>query len=153
MISRSRLPFIFVMALTVAGCGGVVPLHEVDGTRVFDRELSKEQVKEAIVEGAEKAGWRAKDLGNDKILATYIVRVHTVHVNILYTDSYYSINYNSSIGMKMFCTRNDKEKARNLKVSGRATCPGGRGPLYIHGSYKIWVDSLNNAIHFELAAM
>ena len=153
MISRSRLPFILVMALIVAGCGGVVPLHEVDGTRVFDRELSKEQVKEAIVEGAEKAGWRAKDLGNDKILATYIVRVHTVHVNILYTDSDYSINYNFSVGMKMFCTKKDKEKARNLKVSGRATCPGGRSPLYIHGSYKIWVDSLNNAIQSELATM
>ncbi len=60
MISRSRLPVILVMALIVAGCGGVVPLHEVDGTRVFDRELSKEQVKEAIVEGAEKAGGAQK---------------------------------------------------------------------------------------------
>ncbi len=54
MISRSRLPFILVMALIVAGCGGVVPLHEVDGTRVFDRELSTEQVKEAIVEGGRR---------------------------------------------------------------------------------------------------
>ncbi len=152
MTSRSHLPFVFVMTLFVAGCSGMVRLSEVDGQHFVERSLTKDQVKEAIIEGAESAGWIAKDLGSDYILATYRIRSHTIHVNIDFTNSYYITNYKTSNRMKMFCTERDRDNARNLKVSGRQECPGGI-PLYIHGNYKIWVDSLNAAIQSSLASM
>ena len=152
MISRSRLLLVFVMALFVAGCSGMVRLSEVDGQHFVDRPLTKDQVKEAIMEGAQAAGWQAKDLGSDFILATYRIRVHTVHVNIDFTNSYYITHYKISNEMKMFCTERDRDKARNIKVSGRQECPGGI-PKYIHGNYKKWVDSLNTAIQSSLASM
>ena len=63
MISRSHLLVVFVMTLFVSGCSGMVPLHEVDESHFVDRSLTEDQVKEAIIEGAETAGWLAKDLG------------------------------------------------------------------------------------------
>ena len=152
MISRSHLPVVFVMTLFVSGCSGTVPLYEVDHSHFVDGSLTEDQVKEAIIEGAETAGWLAKDLGGDKILVTYRIRVHTVHVEINYTDTYYATRYKSSNEMKMFCTERDRDKARNIKVSGRQECPGGI-PKYIHGNYKKWVDSLNAAIQNSLASM
>jgi hypothetical protein len=148
----SRWLFVFVMISFVIGCSGMVPLHEVDKSHFVDRSLPKDQVKEAIIEGAETAGWRAKDLGGDMILATYRIRTHMIHVEINYTDTYYATRYKSSNEMKMFCTQRDRDNARNIKVSGRQECPGGI-PLYIHGNYKIWVDSLNAAIQSSLAFM
>jgi len=152
MTSRSHLLIVFVMALFVAGCSGMVRLSEVDGQHFVDRPLTKDQVKEAIMEGAQAAGWQAKDLGSDFILATYRIRVHTVHVNIDFTNSYYITHYKITNGMKMFCTELDKDTHRNIKVSGRQECPGGI-PMYIHGNYKKWVDSLNAAIQNSLASM
>jgi hypothetical protein len=60
MISRSRLLLVFVMALFVAGCSGMVRLSEVDGQHFVDRPLTKDQVKEAIMEGAQAADGRQK---------------------------------------------------------------------------------------------
>ncbi len=153
MTIHLRFLIVLLAIPLIASClGSMVVVSRVDGTQVFDRTLTKEQVKEAIIEGAEKAGWRAKDLGNNEILVTYSIRMHTVHVNIPYTVSYFSINYSSSNGMKMFCTIKDKEKTHDLKVSGRETCPLGSNPLYIHGNYKKWVDALNVSIQREIAA-
>ena len=151
MTSRSHLLFVFVMTLFVAGCSGMVPLHKVDESHFVDGSLTEDQVKEAIIQGIEAAGWFAKDLGGDEILATYRIRTHTVHVVINYTDTYYATRYKSSSEMKMFCTQRDRDNARNIKISGRQECPGGI-PMYIHGNYKIWVDSLNASIQRELAA-
>ena len=152
MTSRSRLLFVFVMTLLVAGCSGMVPLYEVDESHFVDGSLTEDQVKEGLIQGAETAGWLAKDLGGDEILATYRIRTHTVHVVINYTDTFYATRYKSSNEMKMFCTRRDRDNARNIKISGRQECPGGT-PLYIHGNYKIWMDSLNAAIQSSLASM
>ena len=152
MTSRSHLLFVFVMTLFVAGCSGMVPLYDVDGSHFVDRSLTEDQVKEAIIEGAETAGWLAKNLSGDTILATYRIRTHTVHVEINYTDTFYATLYKSSNEMKMFCTQRDRDNARNIKISGRQECPGGI-PLYIHGNYKKWVDSLNAAIQNSLATI
>ncbi len=150
---RLRLLFILTITLFILGCtGSMVVVSRVDGTQFIDRALTKEQVREAIMEGAERAGWSTKDIGNDKILAVYSIRVHTISVEILYYESSYSVNYSSSTGMKMFCTSKDRDKTRDLKVSGHETCPYGWNPHYIHGNYKKWVDELNVAIQREIAA-
>ncbi len=152
MTSLSRFLCVFAITLFASGCSGFVPLHEVDGTRSIDRSLTAEQIKEGILDGAQAAGWNAKVLSSDKILATYHIRVHTVNMEIFYTDSFYRISYKSSSGMKMFCTQRDRDEVKNIKVSGEQECPGG-SPLYIHGNYKKWVDSLNSAIRNMLASI
>ncbi len=146
-----RLLLILTMTSFVAGCtGSMVRVIDVDDLHVVSSSFTKEQVKEAIMEGAESAGWLAKDLGGDSILATYHIRTHTIQVRIDFINSNYSTQYSSSNGMKMFCSERDKQKNR-LKVSGRQECIGTGVPSYIHGKYKKWVDSLNTAIQNSLA--
>jgi hypothetical protein len=143
-----------VIALSMTGCtGSMVKIMNVDDSHSIDQSLSKNQIRDAIIEGAELAGWRTKDLRDDEILATYIIRVHTVQVAIVYADSFYVTRYSSSSGMKMFCSQRDRDKTRDLKVSGSEQCPGDRPPLYIHGNYKKWMDALNASIQNRLASM
>jgi hypothetical protein len=130
----------------------MVTVVDVDGLHLIHKSLTKEQVKEAIIDGAETAGWLTKDIRDGRILATYHVRNHTVHVRIDYINSEYSTSYSSSGGMKVFCSVRDK-KTHQLKVtvSGKDRCRTG-GPAYIHGNYKVWVDALNVSIQREIAA-
>jgi hypothetical protein len=131
----------------------MVPLTKVDGQHFIDESLTQAQVREAIIAGAENARWSTEDLRSDYILATYHIRVHTVHVKIVFTNTFYIAHYESSDGMKMFCSEKDMEKNRNMIVSGRKKCPDNRLPSYIHKGYKKWVDSLNVAIQNSLASM
>ncbi len=130
-----------------------VRLYDVDKVHSIDKSLTKEQITRAVLEGAEDAGWRAKDLGDGRILATYSVRVHTVHVEIAIGDDTYDTRYRSSTGMKVYCSWEDKQKRRNIKVTGRGDCPNQADPAFIHYGYKRWVDSLNNSIRLSLASV
>jgi hypothetical protein len=142
---------IVIASFTTSCATSMVAVVNVDDVHIIRKSLTEEQVKAAIIEGAETAGWHTKDLGNGHLLATYHVRTHTVHVNIDYINSNYSTRYDSSNGMKIFCTERDK-KNHMLKVTGRDTCPGGY-VAYIHASYKEWIDSLNAGIQNSLGAM
>ena len=153
MTSLSRLLFVFAITSFVGGCSAIVPLHEVRNSYIVDGSLTKDQLKEAIIKGAQTADWLTRDLVGDKILATYRIRDHTVDLEISYTDSFYVTRYKATTGMKMFCTVQDKLKARNIKVSGQQECLGDGAPMYIDGNYKKWMDSLNAAIQNSLASM
>jgi hypothetical protein len=156
MTNFSRLLFYFAVIVLVIGCSGMVPMYEVDKSHTIHtigRSLTKLDISEGILQGAQAAGWYAKILPSGRIRATFLMRVHAVHVEIFYTNAYYKLTYKSSDGMKMFCTEQDRLEARNLKISGRQNCPGNGAPMYIHGNYKKWVDSLNMSIHNSLASM
>ena len=145
---------VLVTTSFMAGCAPfMVPVYKVDGTHVVDRSLTSIQVKEAIIEGAEIAGWRTKDLGDDKILASFHFKTHTVHVEIHYTNSSYTTRYNSSNEMKLYCSEREMKKSQNMIVSGRKNCPENRPPSYIHHAYKRWMDSLNSAIQSSIASI
>ena len=147
------LVLIFSVSVTVAGCSGaMVELHDAEGTYTFSKALTTVQVREAILEGAKKAGWSARDVGDDKILLTYSIRNHTVIEEIFYTKSYYRFTYAGSRNMKMFCTQQDK-KQRRFKVSGQDGCEYGRDPRYIHANYRSWIIALNSAIQGSLASI
>ena len=147
-----RVCFISTITLLIAACAtSMVRVVDFEDVHIIHKRLTEEQVKEAIVEGAAASGWLTKDMGNGRILATYHVRTHTVHVRIDYRNSNYSTGYSSSNGMKMFCSERDK-KTHQLKVTGRDKCRTG-GPAYIHGNYKKWMDALNAAIQSSLASM
>lgn len=153
MIRHSALLAILAMAVVVAGCSPfMVKVREVDTTHDISGALTKDQVREAIMEGAKAAGWRSKNLGGNKILASYTYTQHTVHVEIDYTESSYVTRYRSSVQMKMFCTEEDQKQYRAMVVSGRHTCPGNSPPAYIHKSYKEWTDNLNRSIQFALGS-
>jgi len=117
--------------------------HRIQGT------FNKEQIKELILEGAKYAGWVTQDQENDNILATYQIRVHTVNVNINYTEEAYTVIYQSSTLMKMACTYLDNNNAK-YRVSGENNCPDNQPPVYIHENYKVWVDSLVASINRSL---
>lgn len=153
MISRNSCYLLFTVLISLLwSCTGFVhgfaPLHGTDAAQPINRSLSEDDIKSAILEGARAAGWQAKALTDGQILATYQIRAHTVHVNIHYTDTYYTLNYRDSVGMKMFCTERDKKRAINQKVSGHENCPG--RPAYIHQNYLIWLVTLNESIKFML---
>jgi len=142
-----RLLIILFGVLLIAGCsGGMVALHDVNEYRQIDKPLSKDQVKDSIIEGATNAGWKVEDL-EFYIRATYQIRIHTVQVIIRYNDSYFRPEYESSIAMKMRCSKKDK----SYIVSGNKDCPGSRLPYSINANYKIWIDSLIAAIESSLA--
>jgi hypothetical protein len=142
--------------LLVAGCasggseGALVGLYEVDDSRIIDGTLTISQIKESILQGAKSVGWEAKDQGNDRILAIFHIRTHTIYINIDYSESLYSTRYRSSIGMKMACSRWENKKFK-FKVSGIENCPYDAAPFTIHANYKIWIDRLNAAIQTSLA--
>ena len=147
-----NLVLILSVSFLTGGCANLmVELHESEGTYTFENGLTKSQVKGAVLEGAESAGWRVKDVGDDKIYLTYSVRAHTVTEEIFYTETYYRYTYESSSNMKMFCTEQDKLDNDNLKISGQQECPYGRDPRYVHPNYKKWIDSLNTTIQNSLA--
>ncbi len=160
MIRSFRNLLVLAMTLIIAGCtSSMVQLSQTYGAHFLDASFTEDQVIEAIMEGARTAGWLAKDQGAGNVLATYQVRVHTVTVQIKYTDSTkytdssYVIHYKSSSGMKMFCTESDKNYRKDLRVTGQESCGGSRDPKYIHGNYKKWVDSLSMSIQNSLASM
>jgi hypothetical protein len=150
MTSVFRSLFFVLIVLYVVGCARtMIPIHEIDASHTIGRPLTTEQINEGILEGARAAGWYAKVLSSGRILATYHIRVHTVHLEIFSTDAYYKLTYQSSNGLKMYCTEQDRLNNRNIDTS----CPGGGVPLYVHGNFKKWVDSLNASIQNSLASM
>ena len=148
-----RLLKICFLVLLVSGCAiPMVALQDVSETHVIDKPITKEQMRVSILEGATFASWSAQELDSDTILATYLLRTHTVNVQISYTESSYSIKYKSSHDMKMYCTKNDSDKKQGKIISGAQNCPGDRPPYAIHGAYQTWVDELNRAIQAFLVS-
>jgi len=148
-----RLLKIFFIVLLIAGCARpMVALDDVNKNHTISKPLTKDQMKESILEGAKYAGWKVRDLDPNTVRATYQIRSHTVHVQIEYTDSSYSLHYKSSNDMKMYCTKSESDKKKGLVVSGIQNCPGDMPPYSIHAAYKTWIDQLNDDIQTSLAS-
>ncbi len=145
-----RLVTISVSILFITGCVSIIPLDNIDDHTIV-QELSEQQVKEAVHTGIETAGWTVENEAAGKILATYTVRVHTIAVNIRYTERNYSINYAYSINMKAYCTENDKAKGVMLTNWPEQICGGAR-PALIHRAYNEWVENLNSEINTALSS-
>ena len=145
-----QLAAISVSILFITGCVSIIPLDNIDDHTIV-QELSEQQVKEAINEGIEAAGWAVENEAAGKILAAYNIRTHTIAVNIRYTEKNYSINYAYSINMKVYCTENDKAKGVTLTNWPEQTCGGAR-PGLIHSAYNEWVENLNSEINTALSS-
>ena len=147
MTAFLRIAIVIAACAFAQGCStGWVAVNDVHDVHSVDAPLTKREMTEAIIEGAQNAGWRAKDLGHDRVLAVFTVRVHSVQVEIDVGDGFYVTRYESSSGMKAFCSQRDRDYLRNMKVTGQQKCPGDAQPTYIHSAYKTWMDSLNASI-------
>ncbi len=117
-----------VAAIALAGCT-TVPIMNVDSAAVpvvSGKQMTKEQVRSAIVRAGSALGWQMKDEGPDKLVGTLVLRAHTAVVDIPYSASSYSIRYRTSI---------------NLDESGGK----------IHKNYNGWISNLNRGIGTQLA--
>ena len=142
---------ISVSILFITGCVShkIIPLHNIDDHTII-LELSEQQVKEAIHEGIEMAEWTIENEAPGKILATYNRRVHTITVNIRYTEKNYSIKYAYSKNMKVHCTDNH-QGVQSLTNWPGETC-GGTRPTHIHRAYNKWVENLDSEISAALSS-
>jgi hypothetical protein len=139
------------MALSLIGCGQMVPIDGVSGSGTVDRALTMGQLREAIEDGAQNAGWTTKEKGDGKIIASYRIRQHSVIVMINYSEDGYDIDYKSSMEMKVQCTDSDYKNSKNIIVTGRQSCPGFADPKYIHGNYQKWITRLKGSIDHSIA--
>ena|SRR5690554_165264 len=109
-----------VFLFSVTACSNTQPIHNVEQATVVS-SLSAEQVRSAIVQAATNRGWIIEEDSGDEIVAVINVRTHQAKVRIPYSESNYSIEYDSS---------------DNLKQRGSS----------IHRNYNRWVHNLNNDI-------
>lgn len=134
--------------LIMVGCNQFVPLTNLDNQPI-QSGLTSEQISKAIRVGGASVGWIIKESGTNHMIGTLNIRTHEVVVDIFYTDSDYSIQYQSSNNMKVFCTEKDFNNQR-IRYTGRQFCPNNGPPEYIHAGYKKWVINLNQKIQAEL---
>jgi hypothetical protein len=117
-----------IAAIVLAGCSSV-PIQNVDNAAVpmvSGKQMTKEQVRSAIIRAGSALGWQIKDESPDKLVGTLVLRAHTAVVDIPYSASSYSIRYRSSI---------------NLDEGGGK----------IHKNYNGWISNLNRGIGTQLA--
>ncbi len=147
-----RQPFaIALVALFLLACSPkYIQMYNIHNEPV-PAGLTQEQVGKGVRMGATVAGWKAHSRGPGRTQATYNIRAHTVTVDIRYSEYNYSIDYETSHQMKIYCTEEDKEAGigRTLTTGGGA-CPGVDQPAYIHENYRVWIDQLNRSINAAL---
>ncbi len=138
------------IALSLLGCTQMIPIDSVNNSGTIINELTMDEVRAAIEEGAANAGWDTKERGEGQMLAFFRIRRHSVVVMINYSRDEYSIDYSSSREMKVQCTDADHKQAKNIIITGRKSCPGSADPKYIHGNYEEWVTRLKASINHSI---
>ncbi|RWX56015.1 LptM family lipoprotein [Photobacterium chitinilyticum] len=116
---------IAAMLVTLAGCGRIQPLRNVENTPVA-YNLQITQVKQAIMEAGMRRNWVMMETKPGVIRAEYTARTHIAIVDIVYSDKTYSIDYVSSENL--------------MYEDGK-----------IHRNYNRWVNNLDVDIKKELA--
>lgn len=153
MTTSMRISALSIVCIFLVGCAGtMVPIANFYDEPV-PGELTLEQTTKGIKVGAAAAGWLVTPVSDNRMRATYRIRVHTVIVMIDYTADSYSINYDSSYQMKIKCEAQLDPKTPYMVTNGATACPGGAPPTYIHKNYNQWVQQLNHAIRAGLTAI
>jgi hypothetical protein len=120
---------VLAVAAFVAGCN-TMPIQNVaqaPATSASGKQLSKDQVRSAIVRAGAALGWQMKDEGANMLVGTITLRKHSAVIEIPYSATSYSIKYRSSEGLD--------ESGGN-----------------IHKNYNGWIQNLNRGITAQLSA-
>lgn len=123
--------FISLMAATVlAGCRSA-PVQNIENaavTTTADEEITREDVRDAIIQAGSQLGWRMQEKDAGHLIGTLNIRSHQAKVDIRYDTSSYDITYRDS---------------SNLDYDGEK----------IHSNYNDWVRNLDRTIQNQLVAL
>lgn len=152
MNTSLRVGVLAIVFLSLVGCQSkMTPV-----TNLYDQhinsQLSRDEIRKAIRVGAGTAGWSVDEVSDSQMLATYRIRSHVVVVSIDYPADDYSIQYKSSVYMKVRCGEVYDLSEPEKVTTGRSPCPGSAPPTFIHRNYKVWIDELNRSIEAALQA-
>ncbi len=134
MAHRQFIIALFLVVLATPALGrSPVPVVDFKDEAILttgDKTFSNAQVRDAIIRAAASMGWTLVPAGDQKFVATLVVRnKHTVVANITYGPEKYSVVYMSSINMKYGIDN---------------------GVPVIHPYYNDWARKLVGAIRAEL---
>ena len=123
----SRALLAAAVLVLVAACSA--PVHNVVSEPVLSqRDVTREEVKKAIVSAGTGLGWKMTPQEDGRIAGRLDLRKHIAIVDITYTAKAFSITYADST---------------NLKYDGRL----------IHRNYNNWIKNLENRIQATIAAL
>jgi hypothetical protein len=117
------------LVVALAGCG-TQPIYNVNQAAVTNaagKQLSREQVRGAIIRAGGALGWQMVDEGPDRVVGTIQLRRHTAVVEIPYSTTGYAIKYRSSVNL-------DEKDGK------------------IHKNYNGWIQNLQRGINAQLSA-
>ncbi len=93
------------------------------------KPATADEIKRAFMVGGARRGWTFTDAGPDKMIATVVVRTHTLVMELTYEPGKYSLKYKDSIDLDF------KDEA---------------GKRTIHRGYVNWNTNLMNEARSEL---
>lgn len=132
--SKRSVALVAMLALSlvvVAGCR-TAPVRNVEDaaitTTADGNELTREDVRDAIIRAGADLGWRMRDKEEGHLIGTLNIRAHRAQVDIRYDTSSYDITYRDS---------------HNLDYDGEK----------IHSNYNGWIQNLDDAIQNELMTL
>lgn len=93
----ARTVVLLIAVLVSVGCARVQPVYNVPDTAVdVSNANGVEEIRTAILAGAQAKGWEVDELGPGHMVASVVVRHHTATVDIYYDNDSYSIQYRDS---------------------------------------------------------
>ena len=130
MKSVASLGAVALVALLVAGCvtQPIMNVSDAAVTAPAGKQVSKDQVRAAIIRAGGALGWQIKDESPNQLSGTLVLRGHTAVVDIPYDEKTFSIKYRSSV---------------NLNESGGQ----------IHKNYNGWIQNLHRGINTQLGLL
>ena len=122
-----------LVVAVVAGCRGGGQIYNVKDapvTTATGKEMTLEQVTNAIIEAGAGLKWTMAVVKPGQIVGTLNLRSHMAAVDITYNTKTYDITYKNSVNLKYNAEKNT-----------------------IHENYRGWVMNLDNAIKGRLTAL
>ena len=124
------LKFAFLAAVVaIAGCTAA-PIMNVTNAPITSstgKQMSKAEVRGAILRAGAALGWQMKDENPDLLVGTLLLRSHTAVIEIPYSQNNYSIKYRSSTNL------NERNGT-------------------IHKNYNGWIQNLTRGINAQMTA-
>jgi hypothetical protein len=109
-------------------CAPILNIANAPVESASGKPLTEDQIKTAIIRAGATLGWKMRDEGPGKIIASIALRKHMATVEIPYSTKEYSITYKDSV---------------NLDAIGDGT---------IHKNYNGWIENLSRAIKAQISA-
>ncbi len=120
---------VVTMSFLLTACGGT-PIKNVSNSSVSISIDKKEQVKKAIKTAGASLGWIVKEIDENTLEATLMLRKHVAIITIPYSEKEYSLLYKSS---------------ENLKYDAKKNT--------IHKNYNSWITNLDRNIQIQLSSL